>query len=410
MENAKNIIIYGSLGLSGNVGDQAMVFTLIDYLKKQKHTNIFLLNDEAFNNNDKYTFNIIKDIPIKFMLKDINKVLYLLYSIFKKNKKYDIENINKSIQIYKSSDVIFCINGFLITSQLEFLNSIGSFIKLIYAKKNNKKIIILPQSVGPFNYKGIKKIIFEYLFKISMKYPEKIFLRGKYGYQLYKERKIKNIAVEQDIVLSRDGDIDSNLIYNMKRESIDFSKYNIDKNKDMLLNINTRFLKYIPEKQLIEIYKEIILGYLNYSKGKVYIFKHDYICDKKITNLLYSKLQNNSNIIYIEDKLNCMEIEQLMTKFDIGLFSRWHAYVHSIRANLPSVILGWSEKYRETAKIFKMQSNLFDIREHNEVNEIIDALKRVQKSKVDIKNKLKIKHEEIKKTYILEREGKSWLK
>jgi len=203
MNKKKNILIYGSIGINDNLGDQAMLFTLIDHLKKQGKNNIFLLNDKEYNNSNIYNFKILKDIPLKFMIKDINKLIYYLYAILKKTKKEELKNIYKSIEIYKNCDLIYCLNGFLLTSQLPFIPVIGSLLKLIYAKKNKKKLILLPQSVGPFEYKGIKKIIFEYLFKKAMNYPEKIYLREKYGYKLYEERNIKNIEVEYDIVLSK---------------------------------------------------------------------------------------------------------------------------------------------------------------------------------------------------------------
>jgi len=188
-------------------------------------------------------------------------------------------------------------------------------------------------------------------------------------------------------------------------QNIDFNNYDIDSDKDILINVNARLLMYIAEEKLLNLFKAIIIGYLKNSKGKVYLFLHDYTIDKSITESLYLKFENNTNIIFIKEQLNCVEVENLMGRFNVGLFTRWHAYVHSIRANLPSVIIGWSEKYKETAKIFNMAKRVFDIKNKITPNKVIESLIWVKDNRNKELLKIHTKHEEIKETYILERKG-----
>ncbi len=212
------------------------------------------------------------------------------------------------------------------------------------------------------------------------------------------------------MVLARNTSIDIKQIYSIKKEKINFDKYNIDQTKDILINPNFRFYKYIKKVDLVILFEEIIEKYIVYSNGKAYIFAHDYVQDRYLVKSIYEKFENNNNVILIEEKFNCIEIEEFMSKFNIGLMSRWHALVHSIRVNLPVLIFGWSEKYIETASLFNITENIIDIREDIDVNKIIESLIRVRNNRSELLIKINKKHEEIKKTYILERKGELWLK
>ncbi|MBN2852134.1 MAG: polysaccharide pyruvyl transferase family protein [Clostridia bacterium] len=408
--NKKTIILYGSVGLKTNMGDQAMIFTFADYFLKNENVNVFLLNDIRESEREKYGFNVIQDIPLKHMIKEINLLLGLCYQLITFNKKYDENSIKETINIFKKSDLLFCLNGFLLSSQMSFANTIGSMIKILYAKKFGKRLIVLPQSVGPFDYKGIKKFIFNLLFKKAMTYPEIIYLREEAGYQLMKERNLKNIALEHDLVLSRSSDINLSRILKKIPEAIDFSQFEIDNTKDILVNPNFRFLKYEKEQDVVDFFSQIIIQYLNYSEGKAYLFAHDYIMDRDLCEKIYEKVKNNDKVIYIREEFYCTEIEQFFSLFNIGVVSRWHALVHSIRAILPAVVLGWSEKYRETARLFEIEENLIDIRDGLDVKKVIDCLIRVKNNRKILEDKICEKHDKIKKTFVLERKGELWLK
>lgn len=411
MSNSKkNIIIYGSLGIEENMGDQAMFFSLLDYIRKYPNYNITFMDINHHKENDKYTFNIVNDIPLKHMIKEINKFLYIFYSILTFRKNYDEKSIQVAISEYKKADILFALNGFLLSSQMSFISCIGNLIKILYAKVNNIRLIFLPQSVGPFNYKGIQKIIFNYLFKKSMDYPETIYIRETYGMELLKGRELTNIQQAHDLVLSRRLNLHNKTFYHDRKE-IDISEiYQINGDKDMLFNVNMRHLKYIKKNDLLNFYKEITLGYIKETGGKVYLFAHDYQTDRSLTDELYNQLSNNDNVIYIKELLTCYEIEKMLELFSIGLISRWHALVHSIRANLPVVILGWAEKYHETARIFNINEHLFDLRDNNQPKAVINKLLWVKSNREEIKLRLMKTHQDVIKNDLLEREGKKWLK
>ncbi len=411
MSNDKiNIVLYGSIGIEENMGDQAMAFSFIEHTIRYPKCNMTFMDKNHYKENDLYKFNIVDDIPLKHMIKEINKFWYIFYSILAFRKNYDEKSIKVAISEYKKADILFALNGFLLSSQMSFINCIGNLIKILYAKVNNKRLIFLPQSVGPFNYKGLQKVLFNYLFKKSMNYPETIYIRETYGMELLKGRELANIQQAHDLVLSRRVNLFNETFYH-NRKAIDISEiYKINSDNDLLFNVNMRHLKYIEKNDLLNFYREIALGYIKETGGKVYLFAHDYQADRNLSDELYNQLSNNDNVIYIKELLTCYEIEKMLELFSVGLISRWHALVHSIRANLPVVILGWAEKYHETARIFNINEHLFDLRESNQPKAVINKLLWVKSNREEIKLRLMKIHQDVMKNDLFEREGKKWLK
>ena len=84
-------VITGGLSLKNNLGDQAMVFTLVDNLKKSFSNPEIVLFDEATYFDDELkrnlAFEILPDLPMKQKLKYVNRFFKLVYSL--KSVKYD---------------------------------------------------------------------------------------------------------------------------------------------------------------------------------------------------------------------------------------------------------------------------------------------------------------------------------
>lgn len=391
--------------MRNNLGDQAMILTLIEYLKVSRPDiepvamDESSWNDRAFAAN--FSFRILPDIPMALKLKEINRFLHILYKLARPGRKFSAETENAILREYRECDVIFQVAGFGLSSQMSFLNNLSRIWDIALAKKLNKKLVMLPQSIGPFDFRGLKKIIFRYYIKKYINYPEFVLCREEYGKRLLDETGCTKAEIEHDIVLSRPAGLDSKKIYKEGARAIP-KKPDIDKEKDLIVVPNFRLMKYRSTGEVCDIFEAAIKRFITHTGGRAYIFRHTFE-DGEIASLIYDRFDANENVVLCGYEYDCIETESLFSQFSAGLVSRWHANVHAIRAGLPYVVIGWAEKYQETAGIFNNTDVVFDIREPLAAKSIGDALIRVYNNKGMISVRISSQEDEIKKTFCLGR-------
>ena len=395
-------LITGGSSIVSNIGDQAMIFTLVEYLKKRyPDSDIVLLDEAAYvEEAEKYTFRIIPDIPMNAKLKIVSKLLFVIYKLLGKKNRFDKQTEEKILNEYKTCDYIFQVAGFGISSQMAFSNSISRIWDIVLAKKLKKQITMMPQSIGPLNYKGIKKLILGYYLRKYINYPDFVLCREKMGKELLEKYGCIKAEIEHDLVLARPGDIDSGLIYSQSPERP--TQYVIDKGKDIIIIPNFRLLKYRPMPEIREIFLNIINACINITDGKVCIFNHVNNDDRALCNSIYEAFDDNPAVYMIDGGFDCMETEKLLKKFALGIVCRWHSNVHAIRAGLPYVVIGWAEKYHETARYFENSDLIFDIRSPIIEKDIIAAVERVYNNRNKISGEIEKTANEIKKTFCLD--------
>ncbi len=141
------IVITGGASIINNIGDQAMLYTLIEYIKKTYPDSDIVLFDEDLFRNEKlrfnYKFRILPDIPMNAKLKIVNKFLYLLYRLTGRKNRFDEHLEEKIVNEYKTCDIIFQLAGFTLSSQLNTENIFARLFDIVLAKKLQKKIILL---------------------------------------------------------------------------------------------------------------------------------------------------------------------------------------------------------------------------------------------------------------------------
>ncbi|MFO7612395.1 MAG: polysaccharide pyruvyl transferase family protein [Clostridia bacterium] len=398
-------IITGGSSLRNNLGDQAMILTLIEYLKANRpDIEPVAMDENAWNDRDftaGFDFRILPDIPMVIKLREINRFLHILLKLARPGRKFSAETEDAIIREYRECDVIFQVAGFGISSQMPFLNCLSRIWDIALARKLKKKLIMLPQSFGPFDYKGLKKIIFGYYIRKYINYPEFVLCREEYGKKLLDGIGCTKARLEHDIVLSRPADLDSKKIYKDGAKTIP-KKPDIDRGRDLLVVPNFRLVKYRSIEEVCDIFEKAIKTFTAHTGGKAYIFRHTFE-DEEIARLIYNRFDKNERVVLCGYEYDCIETESLFSQFSVGLVSRWHANVHAIRAGLPYVIIGWAEKYRETAGIFNNADVVFDIREPLAAKSIGDALIRVYNKRWITAERINSKEDEIKKTFCLGR-------
>lgn len=389
---SKNIIITG--GELYNKGAQAMVFTVVNEMKKKyPNKNIYLFSTMDYErkeeDKEKYNFEIL---PSDLRLR--SKLFKLLTS---KLNKY---NYNKELEIkikkiLKNTDFAIDISGYNLSSQLSTLGSIRYLLNIKFMKKYNIELYILPQSLGPFNYKFPSNILLKYLLKKYLKYPKKIIAREKNGYKNISKFTKNNLYKSVDIVLQQS---EINLENIFKNKYIP-KKIKIKKNSIGIIP-NEQNKRFNKKNDIFEIYKKIIKKELKFNKT-IYILRHSYK-DLDFCKEIKYLFKENDNVILIEDDLNSIELNHILEQFDYVIASRYHSIIHSYKNNVPALIIGWAIKYKELSDFFNQKQYCFDIRKEIEIKKILEKTNSLDKNYIDEKKTIKDKMKDIKENNLFD--------
>ena len=234
------------------------------------------------------------------------------------------------------------------------------------AHRYGKPIILLPQSFGPFDYKGKKGLYLFERIKKDLKYVNLICAREKQGYDvLSKELHLTNVILSPDIVLQSKNSY--------------FEKYkqgnNQDRQNKILIIPNVHCYDYNPER-LIQAYFSII-SYLLKDGKEIVIARHSeqdaHIC-KKVKDLF----PLDTRVLLKNDSMDSMEFCSFVSCFDFAIASRYHSIVHAFKMNIPCIAIGWASKYNELLGIFNQSKFINNIGDLKDSSIIIDQIKEME--------------------------------
>jgi colanic acid/amylovoran biosynthesis protein len=359
-----------------NKGAQAMTFTVVNECKKYfpDCTPILLSavpHKDGIGDPNMYNFDIMEfGLKLRFALS--NKFLNLL------NRGYNYKNYKKRFtddeiklkEYFANADCLIDISGLALSSQMGFKKSFYYLLGIAVAKKYKVPVFIFPQSFGPFNYPKIYQSLFiQLLMKKLLNYPKAIFAREKEGLMRI-QKFCKSVRLSYDLVLQNKHEIDKSIIFKYEMTStIQF--LDIPQNSVAIIPNEKTFIHGNREKTLFllnEITQELLKNNMS-----VYLIPHSSedlaVCEK-----VKGSFEDNSRVLLISEEYNCIELQELISKFNFLVASRYHSIVHAYRESVPVIALGWAEKYQELLNSFEQGEYLFDVRQHIDVDKIRSAV------------------------------------
>ena len=383
----KKFLIYG--GDLVNKGAQAMTYiTIYELRKRYPDCEITLLSTRDARRSDedkkKYKFNI-RSLTLQTMLYykgGFYRFLSYLISVLKRNQP------DKDLKhLLNDQNLMINISGYALSSQWGFIGPISYLFCIDIMKKYNVKVVLFPQSFGPFNFKNLKRLVFGYYAKKSLQYPEVIFAREKDGYDLMKkEFNLNNVRLSTDLVL-QNSEIDYSLVLNNK-EKVKLPKV---ENGSIAIIPNIRAVQNSKDISIMDLYNSIITHIL--KKGqKVYILAHS-TEDVNICRQIKNLFQTEENVILIDQELSCEEYSYIVRNFRYIIAARFHSIVHAYKEGKPCVALGWAIKYSELMRLFAQEQYSVDVRKLSSVDNFIKLLD-------DMEDNLNVNVQHIKKGLI----------
>ena len=353
-----------------NKGAQSMVFITVHEMKRRfPQKDIVVVSDiDAV----KYADRPEKDEEFQFLFRDSVCLYGWKYKLVQ-HRYGKLDRYQDASKIRKNIDMIVDISGYTFGSNFWWLSNLLAAYRAKRAKKYQVPIYYMPQSFGPFEWKGVFGKITDACIRRWLPYAEVLYAREEEGARLLTEKYgFSNVALSNDLVLLNKG-IDLHSVY---KKIPDAKVPDINPNSVAILP-NVRNYKYGNRESLMKAYRTIIDIQLA-KERTVYLIRHaaeDLVFCKEIKDLY----ENNCKVVLVEEEFECWEYEMFVHKFDYLVASRYHAIVHAYKRQVPCIVLGWATKYQELLGKFGQEKYALDVRGNIDSNMLTNIVERMEK-------------------------------
>jgi len=378
------IIIRGG-ALSFNEGAVAMTITALRIIKKAFPESDISIITPRYNldiKREKLNKNL-KIVKALYGKKGILKLL--VYLIFRrKNSAYCL------IKSYKEAELIVDVTGDTYSDDYGIKESLFNLFYLLVPVLMKKRILIMPQSIGPYNNritKCLAKIIFKKLYFIAP--------REEITMSLLKEFNLLNIPSNTII----------DLAFHMPAVFEGFSDTQIEidqfkqQNRNIIgLSLSTNIASFATQnhrnERLFKLYQDVMIRLINHyaSKGYVFVFIPHVVSDWLICDIIYNLINDKDKVILLKKNIDYLpqHLKAIISQCDIFIGARMHANIAALSSFVPTVAISYSHK---TAGIMDMCGQLeyvVDVLQLDEM-ELIKKVDRCLQNKKEIHQVLKDK-------------------
>lgn len=309
-----------------NKGAELMFDAVVQEIEQYAPNSTVYLPVAAFrgrvpNNSNTLTF---KYKPIEKFIRIIRK--FHLNGIL---RKLHLPEILDDIYAIKNADYFIDGSG-LVFSDVQRLDShLYRWEHLLRnQKKQNTKIIFLPQMFGPCEKEATKAT-----FKILNKYADLIFAREKASFSYIKDSGLIDM---QKVFLCTDF---TPLVHGVVPP-----EYKHLENAVCLIPNNRMYgTRKISKETYFAFLKAIIRHLQEIGKG-VYLLNHEGEKDDVICQQIRSELNNGIEVV---TGLDAIQTKGLISSAGLVISSRFHGVASSLNTGVPCLATSWSHKYSE---------------------------------------------------------------
>jgi len=378
---------FGIIGptISGNKGAAAMYEVAVQTLtEKYPGSKFYLFSYYPEADRKLLTFEnveIINASPKRLALFIVP--LAFMYGVFKKFHipVFPLRKI-KQVKALSECDVILDEGGIsFVDGREKYL--IFNVAILLPGLFMGKKIIKCAQALGTFN-NPINRL----MAKIFLPRVDLTVARGKKTEEHLQELNLRNVVLGTDYAFSlRITDED-------EKNVAKYLKHKAYNNRDRVVGLcpSTVIEDYCDKvgKDYIKITAEFV-DYLTENDYTVSILPHSIRKntekrknnDLPVCQKIFNEVQDQSKVLLVEDELNPRELRVLIGKCDLFVGSRFHSMISSLAMKVPTLVVGWSHKYKEVLGMFGADKYAFG---HQKLTAdfLISEFERLVKDKTEI--------------------------
>lgn len=348
-----------------NKGSQAMFLSLYYGLKSIYEDCEVIGFANKYDSPEQYSFKLLPyddytRTIFKYRLNSIPLLVPLLTFLVSKWRKNDKWNgkVAEMEKALRDADAIFDASGYTLGSGWSKQGG-GLLLQTIkIAKRYNKKIILMPQSFGPFDWDdGEDNAIFLEQVKEQLTYCSKVYAREQEGYECLKSLELDNIELSTDMVIREKlfpsaSDISA---------SNDTHEIEFPSQGSVGFIINENVFRIGDPDAVLNLYAKILDKLIDDGE-QVYILNTSTADTQLVANVL-SKTKNSDAVGLITGEYSSPELIEIIGRFKYVVASRYHSVVFAYRSGVPAIILGWATKYLDLAAHVQQQEYVFDIRD-----------------------------------------------
>lgn len=314
-------------------------------------------------------------------------MLTRLASLSRKTNKWDgkIAEMEKAL---KDADAIFDASGYTLGSGWSKKGGANLLETIKTARRYGKRIILMPQSFGPFDWGEKDDVEFLEEVKRELSYCSKIYAREREGFDCLKSLGLENVDLSADMVIREKFFPDADDI-SASGESQGVV-YPAKGSVGFIVNENL-FRIGDPDK-VRELYARILDKLID--SGETVYFLNTSAADLRLTEEILSKTENRDKVKLITGEYSSPELIDMISRFKYVVASRYHSIVFAYRTGVPAIIFGWATKYFDLAAHFQQQDYVFDVRNPN-ADRIFEQIDEMSASYEEESRRIKTCLEEI---------------
>lgn len=371
--------IIGS-ALSGNKGAAAMLESSVQTISKEDQSAEFVLLSmypaEDARLNPYHNLKIVSAKPLQLGL--IINPLSLLYRILPPLRPL-LRKSSVAVGELAESDVLLDQGGITFVDGREkfLIYNVASILPALFLKV---PVIKCAQALGPFNSRINKLAARVLLPKVKL-----IVARGKITYKHLKDFGLNNVVLGAD--------------YAFALEVTKQEKAKAEKAVNMGFFKNSNVVGISPS---VVIKKKLDASGIDYTnltaefvdwlitdkKYKVALIPHSvrlntdktHNNDLPMTQEIFNLVNNKDKCLIVDKELSSQELRYVIGKCDLFVASRFHAMVSSLAMQVPTMVLGWSHKYKEVLDMFELSEFAYDFKDIS-VEKLKEDFLKLEKSK-----------------------------
>ncbi|WP_156423713.1 polysaccharide pyruvyl transferase family protein [Erythrobacter sp. YT30] len=346
-----------------NKGSQAMLLSLYFGLKAQypdcQVTGFVFKYDEL----DQYNLSLLPhdDYTRLVFENGLNRVpmlapiLTFIAGRVRKTNKWNgkIAAMEKAL---KEADAIFDASGYTLGSGWSKAGGQQLLETIKLAKRYDTKIILMPQSFGPWEWGEDDDAEFLKKVKKELTYCTKIYPREREGYDSLMALGLDNVELSADMVIREKLFPAADDI--LASHKADEANYPSEGSVGFIVNEN--LFRFGDPEAAYDLYAKMLDKLI--ANGETVYMLNTSTADKHLGEQILRKTANRDKVNVISGEYSSPELIHIISRFKYVVASRYHSIVFGYRSGVPAVILGWAAKYVDLADHFEQQDYVFDIR------------------------------------------------
>jgi colanic acid/amylovoran biosynthesis protein len=379
MMSRKAILITG--GELFNKGAQSMVLTTVNELRARcENVDIFLLSGPDCRRDtaelNQFAFEIL---PWDFRMKLRG---FSILRLVLKNRHFDDELECNMWRIIRKADLVIDVSGFRLSSQFSPVRIVDYLINLHFFKRHQTPVVLFPQSFGPFNFSKPLSFFLVPLIRHYLKYPKKIFAREDDGAVALNELGIAHqVERSLDTVLQAGDHSFSRAFHNRTASELPDIP-----DGAVALVPNQKTMLHSGSIDMLDLYSQLIRRTIEMGRS-VFLLRHSFE-DVSIIDALKRRFADEGKVIALLGDYDAVDLQSLLSQFDFVIASRYHAVVHSYKARVPCLVLGWALKYPALMREFEQDELYFDIRQPLDTSRLEQRLFELNRSRSDYSERI----------------------